>query len=633
MTDNSKNHKYFTRSKTKSVRRRYDSSSNDDSSSSEEEEFSKSSYHKLLADIFPSNFSREKAETSSKLEKVVKKQKISNKLDKDMKPNFNIILAINPKDYLNISERDSEYNTDHEINYDSDDEYYDEDNEDEYDEDDEYDDKDNENENENEENIIIQNNRENNEEVLNKFKNLAQELKRTNSHNKFLNEFIQETKSKESKLHKNLNKNIKKEKANNNRIFKRLLHDRNTTGDMEFFNKKLNPQEQKDVIIELERIKNVFNVDKPYLMKLIDSDIPLPFKAVAFNKINTLRQMALDNSTSEYYKMKNWVDAFMKIPFNKFNSLPISINDGVESSHNFIQNAKEILDNAVYGLNDAKLQIMQLIGQWITNPNAIGTAIAIRGPMGTGKTSLVKEGISKILNRPFAFIALGGAQDSSFLEGHSYTYEGSIYGKIADILIQCKSMNPIIMFDELDKVSDTPKGEEIIGILTHLTDPAQNKEFHDKYFSEIDFDLSKCLFIFSYNDDSKINPILKDRMYRIETKGYKKDEKIIIANKYLLPTIKKLVNFENDEIIMSDEALGYMIEKFTDKEDGVRNLKRCLEILYTKLNLLRLMKPGENLFEEDLKIKVNFPITITNEIVDKLIKLTEEKGPPMGMYL
>ena len=93
------------------------------------------------------------------------------------------------------------------------------------------------------------------------------------------------------------------------------------------------------------------------------------------------------------------------------------------------------------------------------------------------------------------------------------------------------------------------------------------------------------------------------------------------------------MNFENDEIIMADEALGYLIDKFTDKEDGVRNLKRCLEILYTKLNLLRLMKPGENLFEEDLKIKVNFPITITNDIVDKLIKSTEDKGPPFGMYL
>ena len=130
----------------------------------------------------------------------------------------------------------------------------------------------------------------------------------------------------------------------------------------------------------------------------------------------------------------------------------------------------------------------------------------------------VKYGVSKLLNREFAFIPLGGATDD-YLEGHSYTYEGSTYGKIIDILIQCKTSNPVIYFDELDKVSDTPKGEEIIGILT-FDNTTQNDKFHDKYFSEIDFDLSKCLFTFSYNDESKINPILKDRMYNIGTKGY-----------------------------------------------------------------------------------------------------------------
>ena len=135
-----------------------------------------------------------------------------------------------------------------------------------------------------------------------------------------------------------------------------------------------------------------------------------------------------------------------------------------------MENAQKTLDDAVFGLNDAKMQIIQMLGQWITNPDAIGTAIAIKGPMGTGKTTLVKDGISKILGREFAFIALGGATLVVFLEGHSYAYEGSTWGKIVDILIQCKSMNPVIYFDELDKISNTPKGEEIASVLTHLTD-------------------------------------------------------------------------------------------------------------------------------------------------------------------
>jgi ATP-dependent Lon protease len=253
----------------------------------------------------------------------------------------------------------------------------------------------------------------------------------------------------------------------------------------------------------------------------------------------------------------------------------------------------------------------------------------------THNTSLVKEGISKILNREFAFIPLGGATDSSYLEGHSYTYEGSTWGKIVDILIRSKSMNPVIYFDELDKISETPKGEEIIGILTHLTDTTQNSQFHDKYFAEIDFDLSKCLFIFSYNDPLKVNPILLDRMYKIKTTGYKVKDKIVIAKQYLIPKIRYEVNFNEGDIIIPDETLNYIIDNYTEKEDGVRNLKRCIEIVYKKLNLYRLVKPGTTLFEKDNTLVVQFPFTVTNEIVNNLIK-KDESGigkAAINMYL
>jgi ATP-dependent Lon protease len=197
-------------------------------------------------------------------------------------------------------------------------------------------------------------------------------------------------------------------------------------------------------------------------------------------------------------------------------------------------------------------------------------------------------------------------------------------------------MNPVIYFDELDKISDTPRGQEIIGVLTHLTDTTQNDHFHDKYFSEIDFDLSKCLFIFSYNDETLINPILKDRMYRIQTKGYDSKEKVIIARDYLLPKIREEIKFDNDAIIFSDELLEYIINDFTDKEDGVRNLKRCLEIVYKKLNLYRLMKPNVNLFENSdgfkLKTKITWPCILTRQLIDDLINKASTKDIPYGMY-
>jgi ATP-dependent Lon protease len=419
-------------------------------------------------------------------------------------------------------------------------------------------------------------------------------------------------------------------KSKNVSTLRKLLRAPNIMNDFKYF-KDMDIEAQKKIIRRLKEVNKLSSVEKPYRLQLLDSDMPACYQATALKKINVLNYM--DPGSGEYYKIKQWVDAFMSIPFGKTKQLPLNIDDGIEKCNAFMENAKKVLDECVYGLDDAKMQILQLVGNWISNPNSIGTAIAIKGPPGTGKTTLIKEGISKILQRPFAFLALGGATDSSFLEGHGYTYEGSTWGKIVNILIQSKCMNPVIYFDELDKISETPKGEEITGILTHLTDTTQNNCFHDKYFANMDFDLSKSLFIFSYNDESKVNPVLKDRMYRIHTAGYVSKEKITIAKKYLIPKIEKNVNFKSEDITITDEALIKIIDGFTDKEKGVRNLKRCLEIIYTKLNLYRLMRPDSKLFEKENTIKVTFPFTVTAEVINKLIKLGETNNVPFGMYI
>jgi pentapeptide MXKDX repeat protein len=423
----------------------------------------------------------------------------------------------------------------------------------------------------------------------------------------------------------------KKRKYKNTLKFRELLQQKNVMNDLNYFQEKMSLDEQIIVLQQMEEIKSIIDIEKPYRLALLEANIPVRFKACAYNKLSALKNM--EPGCSEYNKIRHWVDDFMRIPFNKINHLPVRLEDGVDKCHDFMENAKNTLDKAVYGLNDVKLQVMQMVGQWITNPDAIGNSVAIEGPPGTGKTTLVKEGISKILNREFVFIPLGGATDSSCLEGHSYTYEGSNCGLIVKQLIQCQSMNPIIYFDELDKISDTPKGDEIVGILTHLTDTSQNSKFHDKYFAEFDFDLSRCVFFFSYNDRSKVNRILLDRMHCIMTKGYELPQKTIISKDYLLPIIREQVRFNDTDIILTDETIHHIINTHTHKEDGVRNLKRCLEIIHTKLNLYRLMKPDTNLFESDMSIKVEFPITITPKIVDKLIKTHTEAGSWKNMYM
>lgn len=793
-------------------------------------------------------------------------------------------------------------------------------------------------------------------ETILRIKQQMEDILKVNKHDSIARETLQSMIRKEKEFKEREEHKLRSHKKKHVKNFKKLLRQKNSTNDLKYFKQHLSMDEQTAVLSELQCLNKLTITDKPYRLALLQSNIPQEFKAIALKKITNLRRM--EPGAGEYYKIKNWVDTFMQIPFGRISNLPLTISDGIEKCHEFMEDAKSKLDGAVYGLNDAKMQIMQMLGQWISNPSAMGTAIAINGPMGTGKchtfdtpilmydgsikmvqdivvgdkvmgddskcrnvlslgrgeddlydivhsngekygvnsehimclkqsgmnfiknvktksgetkykvcyfdkndykqhskrfsdqteaerylhdmklehdyveipvktlltlpkyirvnlkgykrgvefsrknvpfdpyiigasleekvpfnkhipdvykindrqtrlellagiidtdgsycdnskgydiiqknkvladdilfvarslgfsanmsqcekscmykgekktgtyyrmhlsgdnlssipvkcprkmakservinkdsmvmgitieprgwgkyygfeldknhkyllgdftithnTSLVKEGISKILNREFAFIPLGGATDSSYLEGHSYTYEGSTWGKIVDILIRSKSMNPVIYFDELDKISETPKGEEIIGILTHLTDTSQNSQFHDKYFAEIDFDLSKCLFIFSYNDPLKVNPILMDRMYKIKTSSYLVKEKIVIANQYLIPKIRYEVNFKEGDIVIPDATLNYIIENYTDKESGVRNLKRCIEIIYKKLNLYRLVKPGTTLFDKENTLVVEFPFHVTTEVVNNLIKKDDNgmSKSAINMYL
>ena len=231
---------------------------------------------------------------------------------------------------------------------------------------------------------------------------------------------------------------VKKTRNRNTKNYHKLInsHKQKVTNEMDYFKKKLSNKEQIKIMNDLKEVNQQIQIHVPYRVSLLDSNVPNKYKASVMQKLNILKSM--DPGDNEYYKIKNWVDAFMRIPFGKYKELTIKMENGVEDCSNFMDTAMQSLDTCVYGLNDAKMQILQMIGQWISNPTALGTAIAIKGPPGTGKTSLIKDGISKILGREFAFIALGGASDSSFLEGHSYTYEGSTWGKIVQILMDNK---------------------------------------------------------------------------------------------------------------------------------------------------------------------------------------------------
>jgi ATP-dependent Lon protease len=379
----------------------------------------------------------------------------------------------------------------------------------------------------------------------------------------------------------------RKNRENNNNLLKKFikitsLNDEND--NIYYFKNKTNHTKKIEIINEIEKINKITFDNIPQLIKLIEKDVSIEYKSIVLKKMKDIETD--DSCSSEKSKLNKWIYSFLKIPFQKFNYLPVSFSNPYKCKE-FLKESETILNDCIYGMDNVKSQFLQLIGKWIVNSNSNGTVIGLKGPMGVGKTTIIKNGISKILNRPFSFVALGGANDGSYLDGHSYTYEGSTYGKIMDIIIQSNVLNPIIFFDELDKVSQSEKGSEIIGILTHITDNTQNNNFQDKYFSEISIDLSKCLFVFSFNDETLINPILKDRMKVIDVKGYNKKEKIIISKKYLMPELLKEYNFTEKDIYFNDDILEYIIEK-TSQEEGVRNLKRNIETIISKINLIRI---------------------------------------------
>jgi len=397
-------------------------------------------------------------------------------------------------------------------------------------------------------------------------------------------------------------------------------------GQIDQFKALPNDQRTKLLTVLENRNKVAGTVQQGLMFKILTMNLPEVTQSLVLSKYNSLQ--TLDPGSGEYFKLRNWLEKLTSMPLGVYKEIPVSINDKPEVCSKFMESARRCLDDAIYGQEEAKLQILQFIGTKIANPTGSGMSLLLAGPPGIGKTSLIKNGVAKALQWPFQFISLGGDSDASTYTGHQMVYESSHCGKIVNSLCAAKSMSMVLMFDELDKISTTAKGEEVQNLLVHLTDPVQNSEFEDKYLSGIPIDLSRVMFTFSANYLEKVDKVLLDRMVVINLKGYGIKEKTTIAEQYLLPAALKEVGLA-EKVGITKEVITYILQTYAGEETGVRELKRCIEQIVQKINMLRMFNDKTLPFYiKDFSL----PFVVKKEHIDIFLKKKEVETCAIHMY-
>jgi ATP-dependent Lon protease len=376
-----------------------------------------------------------------------------------------------------------------------------------------------------------------------------------------------------------------------------------------------------------------FSLIDDYKNKILNSDMPFNNKVIAYTKFETLQNLS-DSNSEEYMNQKMWLDNLLSIPYGKY------AGEKYSCISTLLKDVDSVLNKNMSFLENPKDQIINLIAQMHRNKDIPINSIGIYGPKGVGKTNLIMA-MSEALNRPYRIIPLGGESDSSLLTGHLKTYIGSMPGRIVEILKDTKCMNPIILFDELDKISDDVKGKEIISALIHITDSTINGRYSgDKYFTGIEFDLSKVLFVFTYNDPTKIDKILADRLYKIKVDNYTYKQKLEITKIHLLKNILEQFKFVN-VLKINDDVLEYVV-KSCNEDPGMRTIKRKLQIIISRINILLLTNKSDNIVKLPYKDLYDYysekdAYVVFKEHIDILLKESETSNdsdkPPFGMYI
>lgn len=350
-------------------------------------------------------------------------------------------------------------------------------------------------------------------------------------------------------------------------------------------------------------------------------------------KVRTMQNSCFDSTITGgngASKKREWLQFVERLPLGKM-SRPLVGGSGDECRR-VIERVKKDMDEYVFGLDGAKDVVTELAARSICAPNATSRALLIEGPPGCGKTTFATHAIGAAMNRPVRVINLGGAKDASTLVGHSYTYEGSRPGRVIEEIVSSGVIDPVLVFDEVDKISDTHVGQEIVNILMRIVDPAQNRTFSDVYLSGIPLDLSRVFVVFLCNDANLVNHILLDRVRCLKFPDMDVTAKKKVVHDYMIPRVAK--DYGDNVKIGGGDMAAIVEELVTVTESlsgsgGMRTLEKTVERMFMVANLRCLQETREDQKELSMQDVRKTLAIVRREMED----MSAGDRVPYGMYL